>query len=255
MDLTDFREVMGKQTVFSSDSPEYKRVEAAYQDLLDIVNISTEIETETVKYDIFEIAEKGDQDRVRELHHEHRAIVTLLKAAFIFSDIYISVLLSEILCQPGISLNTFLSKPQKPLLSLSVEEILPAYCVVVYRNKVIAHHDVQRQYTYLLATELEGSRLVPYSEFFHVTKSDIPLIIKLRETYKALIPALVTEKNQWKLVQILFYNIPIGKLGAISQDRKQINRIAENGGCTSVSRQELIEAIDRFTLAVVKAAG
>ncbi len=255
MDLTDFREAMGKQKVFSLDSQEFKRVESAYQDLLDIVNISTAKETETVKYDIFEIAEKGDKDRIRELHQEHRATVTLLKAAFIFSDIYISVLLSEILCQPGISLNAFLNKPQMPLLALSIEEILPAYCVVIYRNKVIAHHDVQRQYTYLLATELEGSRLIPYSEFFHVTKSDIPLITKLRETYKASIPALLAEKNEWKLVQILFYNIPIGKLGAISQDRKQINRIAENGGCPSVSRQELIEAMDRFTLAVVKTAG
>ena len=254
MDLTEFRKALSKQIVFSPTSLNYKRVEAAYNDILDIVNISAKKEVEIGKLDIFELGEKATEDQIIEFHHEHRAIVTLLKAAFIFSDIYVSVLLSEILCQPGTSLNAFLNKPQKPLLSLSVEEILPTYCVVVYRNKVVAHHDVQRQYSYLLATELKGSRLIPYSEFFQVTKSDIPLIMKLREAYKASIPSLLTEKNQWNLVRILFYNIPIGKLGAISQDRKQINRIAENGGCTSVSRQEIIEAIDRFTLAVVKAA-
>ena len=254
MNLVEFRKEVIEKGVFPFDSPKRQRIESAYCDFLNIANVATEKESQIAKADIFELAEKGDEKRVKEVTQEQRNIVTLLKATYLFADIYISVLLSEIIGQPGISLNDFLKKPQEPLLSLSVDEILPAYCAVIYRNKIIAHHDVQRQYTYVFATEFKDSRLLPYSEFFHVTKKDIPRIMELKEIYKPSIPELFSEQNQFKLVWILFYNIPIGRLGAIGQDRQQINRIAENGGCRSASRQELVEAIDKFSLAVMKAA-
>jgi hypothetical protein len=52
-------------------------------------------------------------------------------------------------------------------------------------------------------------------------------------------------------LKALFYGIPIGSLGAVSDDRKEINSIAERGGCESLTPDEVVEALDRFAMAVV----
>ena len=166
MELIELRKEIIERLNFSSDSSEHHRIETAYQDFINIVEISEEMEANYTNIDVFELADSGEEKQVKEIFDMRQRNITLLKSAYIFADIFISVLLGEIVGKPGITLNKFLAKPLEPLLSLSVNEILPAYCAVIYRNKIIAHHDVQRHYAYTSAVSSSDYCLLPYSEFF-----------------------------------------------------------------------------------------
>ncbi len=93
--------------------------------------------------------------------------------------------------------------------------------------------------------------LVPMPEQFHIAKADASALLRLKSKYEAVIPNLAEKTNQYILLKTLFYGIPIGSLGLINDDRKEINVIAERGGCESLNPDEVIEALDEFAMAVV----
>jgi hypothetical protein len=176
---------------------------------------------------------------------------TYFKALFVFADIFVSVLLSETVGKPGLTLNKFIDKPHPPLLKLSMNQLLPAYCIVIYRNKAIAHHDVKRRHSYKWSSNEKHMVLVPMPEQFHIAKADVLALLRLKSKYETVIPDLAEKTNHYILLKALFYGIPIGSLGAVSDDRKEINSIAERGGCESLTPDEVVEALDRFAMAVV----
>lgn len=227
------------------------RVEAAYWDLIYLIALSEEIEASIADKDISEIAKTGDSREIDFVVLRHGQIATLLKALYIFGTIFINIMLSEVMDKPKMSLNNeFLKSKKHPLASLTMDKLLPAYCVVTYRNKVIAHHDKRRSSGYIFGLATGQHRLAPLPEQLSILQSSTAEILRLKSSYGGLIHELQTENNVFELLQILFHNIPIGEFGNINLDRGIIDRIAEEGGCKSMTSNEIMKALDTFIEAI-----
>lgn len=230
-----------------------RRVESAYEDLISLAIIAKEIEGNIAGQDIFDLNKVSDNQQVFSTIQKQGQIVALLKALYLFSNIFISILLGELINIKKISLIRFLQSKNQMLTSLSMDKILPAYCIVVYRNKVIAHHDIRRMSSYTIGHGNVQFRFAPLPEDFHISNNSITELARLKSSYVSTVQDLRNVDNQFEQLKILFYNIPIGELGDINPDRNKIDHIAEEGGCTSMTRDEIIQAIDTFTKAIVEA--
>lgn len=221
-------------------------VDSAYLDLVVLTKELERVQEEVIQINPFE---NDERDRI---FLRYKLAFTLLKSLFIFADIFISLLISQSTNKLGSSLNKFLKNPCVPLLNLSTDMILPAYCVVIYRNKVIAHHDFQRSDAYFISPTNNEIRLFPFIAQNRVLSSDNTIIENLKNKYIDSIENLRNEKNYPEILRILFHGIPIGGFGKeINKDRVVINRIAEVGRCRSLSSNEILSAVDKFFLAII----
>lgn len=225
------------------------RVEAAYRDLIHLMTLTEEIESSVAGKES-EIVKTGDPRQIDFVVLRHGQIDTLLKGLYIFGTIFINIILAEVSDKPGMSLNRFLESKKHPLTSLSTNKILPAYCVVAYRNKVIAHHDIRRRSGYIFGSASGQTRLVPLPEQVHILQNSVAEILRLKSFYGGAIPELQTEDNVFELLQILFHHIPIGEFGNINPHRRIIDRIVEKGGCKSMTSNEITKALDAFIEAI-----
>jgi hypothetical protein len=229
------------------------RVKWAYTDLLNSVNFANELIDDVKDEDIFELATNRETDKLQFVLKYYNRQAILLKAIYMFASIFVSILVGETTNSSELSLRKFIDKPKSTLQTLSVEQILPAYCVIVYRNKVITHHDLSRMNPNFPGSKGKMIYLVPFPEDFHIAKTNVTKIYELKEKYKETITELHNENNQFNLLRILFYNIPIGELGKLNPDRQEVDEIVEAGGCPSMSPDEILAAIDQFLVAVINA--
>jgi hypothetical protein len=182
-------------------------------------------------------------------------LATLLKAQYLFANILVDVLIAEALEMEKPTLLRFLGSSdstQGRLAPLSLSAILPTYCVVVYRHKLVAHHDFPR--THGIARDPDGTHhFDPQPHNLRVSTDDTQEVRRLQGVYEEDFPAIARELHWRESLDFLFYNIPIGSLGAVSQDRRAVNKLVERLGCKSMSREGIDRAIDQFCLAVVDA--
>lgn len=176
-----------------------KRVEWAYVDLLNSVNFANEIADDVNDKDIFELATKGELEKLVYVKKRYYQQAILLKSSYLFASMFVSILIGELTNNFDLSLLKFLDKPVPPIQLLSAKQILPAYCVVVYRNKVITHHNLIRMNPN--APSISGNRvfLVPFPEDLHITEANVIRIQKLKEKYEETIEELHNEKNVFNL--------------------------------------------------------
>jgi hypothetical protein len=176
----------------------------------------------------------------------HDNLFPLFKSVYKAADLFTTVFLSEVSGKPKTTLNGFLLNPKEPLRALPDQDILAAYCANRYIDQIIAHHDLSFLYTY------HGGRLVLLPEFLLFARQDISELMKLKTIYQPVVPELAAMQEPGRMLDILYYNIPVKTMSKINPDRKRINRLAKNYGCRSLSPAELIQAIDRFAIAAVK---
>ena len=93
---------------------------------------------------------------------------------------------------------------------------------------------------------------MPFSEqfFLSISQTSKAELVRLKSSYVGTIQELREEDNLFNLLDTLFYNIPIGEFGNINPDRKKIDRIAEEGGCKSMTCNEIMKAVDAFAEAI-----
>lgn len=182
-----------------------------------------------------------------------RFLITILKTHYLLADIYISTFLHEAFDRPaeGMSLMKFLNHKNSSLRPV-LNSLLSAYSLVVYRNKIITHQDIRRTYSY--RTDRSGDyRLAPLPDQLEIARGDGETLMTLKDKYRSRIPGLATEENLFVMLRLLFYGVPIGEIGAICKDRETINAIAERGGCPSMTRDEILKAVDDFSLVMTNA--
>jgi hypothetical protein len=225
-----------------------QRIALAYQDFVDMATLAEALERDSLMS-----RRDGDDHTIVARMQFTRFLVTILKALYMLADIYISTFLHEALGRPagGMSIIKFLKRKDSPLRP-AINSMLSVYCLVVYRNKVIAHQDIRRTYSY--ETDLSGSyRVAPLPGQLDIAKADVEKLKMLKEKYGYHIPGLVTEENLFVMLRLLFYGVPIGEVGDISKDRQAIDAIAECGGCPSMTKDEIIRAVDDFSSAMINA--
>lgn len=225
-----------------------QRIALAYQDLVDMATLAEVLERDS----LMSGRDSDDHTIVARIQFT-RFLVTILKALYMLADIYISIFLHEALGKPtdGMSLIKFLNRKNSPLRP-AIDSILSAYCLVVYRNKIVAHQDIRRTYSY----ETDRARaywLAPLPDQLSIAHADGEKLKILKEKYGCHIPGLVTEENLFVMLRLLFYGVPIGEVGGISKDRQAIDAIAERGGCPSMTKDEILRAVDGFSSAMINA--
>lgn len=225
-----------------------QRIALAYQDLVDMTALAEVLERGSL------MSGKDSDDHAIVARVQFTGfLVTILKALYMFADIYISTFLHEVFGRPtgGMSLIKFLERKDSSLRP-AINSIHNAYCLVVYRNKIVAHQDIRRTYSY--ETDLSGDyRLAPLPDQLAIAQADGEKLKTLKEKYGSHIPGLAAEENLFIMLRLLFYGLPIGEIGTINEDRKAINAIAERGGCTSMTRDEILRAVDDFSSAMISA--
>ena len=231
------------------------RVSNAYRDLQ-----NTSVLLDQIEADLAAMEQRLTPEDVGYGEQEGRRLqtafmaVTLLKALYLFSNILVEILLAETLQTKKETFQGFLSSKKArsgPLASIHLPDLLPAYCVVILRHKLIAHHDFQR--THGIAYAQDGIRFNPYPRDWQLFSDQADKAQRLQRIYELRIPGIQGLTNIRRLVDQLFYGIPIGSLGDINPDRRVINEMIDHLGCTSKSRREVEQAIDRFCGAIVDA--
>jgi len=171
-----------------------------------------------------------------------------------------AVLLHEMYQRPdrGPTVLTLCKSPVA--LRLNRAMLQAAYCLYIYRNKIVVHHDVPRTFA-TKRNQLDGRRwLKPLLHVVtpgaRIADSDWRDVATLHQRYSWLSPdpTSVAETHPFELVDALFYIIPGPCGGQVSDDRKLSETIAERLGCQSVTVPEVVEIIDAFAREMAQAA-
>ena len=275
----------------------YSRLSSSYNDILLLNSLSEEVERDIVQFcDHRDLHTSEDEKAIQTYHLKQSQGATLLKAIYAFSDVFIKILLGEVSqietkSKGEMSLGKFINNFSKEvpmnqqtlLKQISVDKLLPVYCIAVYRNKIIIHHDKTRIMGFYHSGKDRQCRITPYPENGEPRETALGLSFSEDTEKKFTIlwdkycdQILETSKNNYfkkflfsreeilkqisageKIgrniqIEMLFYNLPIGNYDEICEDRFLINRIAEEGLCESMTRDEIINALDIFIKEIVR---
>lgn len=108
------------------------------------------------------------------------------------------------------------------------------YCLGVYRNKIVAHHDMARMAS--SQTSADGvRRLVPLPEGWRVSREDAT---RLRQIRDATGLGLALD-NDFELLEHLFYEVPVRLGQPQTPARRELDKMLEQGGVESPSVPEI----------------
>lgn len=291
--LHDYCEILDKKIANLNIS----RLSSTYDDILILDSLCEQIENDIIKFgDFRKLYSSKNEKKIIAYQLKQNQCATLLRAIYTFSDIFVKILLGEITqldskSKGELSLINFIknfskivpSTHQNILKQVALEKLLPVFCVVIYRNKIIIHHDKTRTMGFYHFGKGRQCRLINHPEngvpretaigltFSKETESNFKnlwarsqndiLELSKKNKFKQFLfswddieKQLKNGENIGKNIQIemLFYNTPIGKLNNIDPDRFLINKIAEEGLCESMTREEIINALDIFIKEIVR---
>ncbi|HED01218.1 MAG TPA: hypothetical protein ENN18_12740 [Proteobacteria bacterium] len=98
------------------------------------------------------------------------------------------------------------------------------------------------------------NRLSPIPKDFKIDNEDFKEINLMYERYKPHYPNLPDSENYYMRLRGLYYCIPLAEQNKVNTDRKSIDKIAEKGGCDSMTIQEIIRVIQSFIIELSDAA-
>lgn len=248
MDLCDFdrdvlKEVSTRTAAFPSGD-----LHETYYDVLQICAEIGSLENRRLGEVLF--SENISVGVKQSAYYQYRLISVFLKSGFMLSDIFISKFIGAVHGRPWMSMHTFVREGNCRFNDLTQEELLPAYCVAAYRNKLVAHYDERRMGSY--TTAADGSRtLSPLPDAFYIDMGDVDELRRIQRKHQGVLPHLAGIDNHFELLNALFYSVPVQVRGE-NLDRKVVDRIAQKGGCESKPARYLVVAIDSFCLGVLR---
>ena len=270
MDREDFkRQILDPMGSVIADL-DVRRVEVAYEDAKRVDELMVYLQNlGGGLQEVYSLFSNGKEDDAWAAIQRGNYVWTLHKALIEFANVFMTILMHEAHgrkdkeCTVG-------ALVEMPIASAMDRDSLHcAYCLYMYRNKVIAHHEVPRGNS--LSLDADGTqRLVPMPKQFQISPNDYqelirldaqhssalmtpPILKNLLEMYSSVDPA-IRNTNAYMLLDTLYYGIPAPSGAKPSQERRLINRIVERGGCKSMSPLEILETIDCFARELAKIA-
>lgn len=242
-----------------SELHDWVAVLQSYEDIINICSIAESICDNTNEVNFFKLVKEKDRQASLYLLNHHK-LITLLKALYLFCSIFINRLLIEITKDKKITLWKFVhdkkyTKNNSLYKDIDLSKILSAYCIIVIRNKLLAHHEMDRG----VCASFNGikscfrfyglSYVDSLSEF---SPSEIQRIQVLRDKYIKNFQTLSSMTNYYEISEYLFYNIPIDAIGAENSDRKDVDKIIEKSGVRGYSFNKIIDSVDEFIYEIAR---
>lgn len=242
------------------------RIEALYRDTIQTIKRYDEKIKKDNKKNIDPVElkinyiKKGKQSEAIEIEEYTSTLLFYLKTMYIFADIFINTLLKEVYNIPDdvyMSYYKFINEYVKTRnidFKISEELKLKLYCICIYRNKIIAHHDVLRStgFSSSIAGEI---RLLSFPKNSSPSEADIKKIEELKKKYENQIPSLKNTSDFYNLLEILYYNVPLYDKNGINTDRRDkvggLDGIIERNGCPSYTIDEIMEIINQSILEII----
>jgi hypothetical protein len=112
------------------------------------------------------------------------------------------------------------------------------YCLTVYRNKIVTHHEIPRMGGGTTAPD-GTRRLVPLPQPFAMSHAMGVALTELRD-HTGIAEG---EENYFELLEKLFYRVPVTFGASQSAERKRIDALAERGGVPSLSVADITECL------------
>ncbi len=236
------------------------RVWTAYTDATNMADVIARLERDIGGRDAVQLNAAGTDAAAKEateVFFLDNYIGTLHKALIEFANIFMVVLLHELQGRPKRE-PTVLTLAESPLaLRIDRYTLHRAYCLYVYRNKVIVHHDVPRSFM-TVQNRIDGRRwLNPIPHRIDEGKDIDPGLLRALYTLKHWFssnPAVAAETVPMEIASPLFYAIAGPYAEKVSRKRDLINKIVEHIGCRSMTVEEIVETIDSFTLELTRIA-
>lgn len=231
------------------------RVQTTYGDVQNLISLISCIKADVKVKDfqdlIAETMSGGDESELLLQLEKKRQLGTLLQALYIFSDIFINVFLQEILDKRDARNGTesMLKKYYEKLTASEQkqEKFLPAFCIVSYRNKIVVHQDQYRANG--SGMDADGKvKLVTFKGPFQTSfdQDKINSVKELKQKYLQVIPDLGQNENEPTVLTTLFYNVPVYHVSQFNNDRAELQKLIETGGCDSYDDEQLVEHLDEF---------
>lgn len=222
--------------VFAQAKPngQFGRVGSAYEDVAALASLYAE-QQPRAHWDGRDLSEA----EARAMFGAGRAADALHRAVVQAACVAMTVLLHEVLDHPKreMTVPRFLRSARARRLA-EQPSWSTLYCLTVYRNKLIVHHEVPRMPA--TKTSAEGvRRLVPMRQGFAVDDEDLRALYGVRDRTGVA----AGEPNYFALLMTLFYRLPACFGTAQSPDRRLVEAIAERGGVDSLSVQEIAAAL------------
>lgn len=252
----DFISFLNKLDCLKLDSSEKIRISMAYDDILSIYSLYKELKSKLEKLDKIDCSNEKDAEELHSLRFDRiKQINILLRSAYIHTDIFINIYLQEItkINKRRFSTQGLITDYVRMLVEKNINYnesvFLSMYCAVIYRNKIIIHHDLFRNHAIVTEELNKDSYMLPFRWTFK--QSDIEkrnhAIYELRTKYITLIPEIKELNDIQENIRVLFYNIPL-----LSDDRKRIDNLIEDGQCPSLTIEGLFEFLNGFIDEVIK---
>ena len=219
------------------------RLLTAYDDFVNILNLQLSLEKDLNGECVFDATKRGETEKANQIIRIQNQSKTLIKAAYMFASIYIDLILGRAVGEISCSFQKFLWKKGWP--KVNVNELTEAYCISIYRNKLIAHHDCLRDSAVLRSKD--GVFFQPLPGGFKVDDADFELLKSMKPKYFNIIQGVTDEENYYELLNKFFYGIPPEFEMSKEHDRLLVNNIAEKGGLKTKPLLSLLTTLNDFT--------
>ena len=255
LEKLQFHEVLGSSI---------QRIENSYLNFVVLLGLGREEELRYLQLDEFhwrELGPSGDEPqhfsgdapelrRANQLTFLRLRMEALIRAIYEAASVAVGIAAAE--SQKNVSLfdwslKRFAHENPAMLERVDGQAVLGAWAIIEYRNKLIAHHDFCR--TYSFASGRNGCRMVPAGPgiFPDLTNEHHTEQARLWGLYgpNSAKPEEINIHNQRKL---LFHRVPVVSGGRFNPDRSAIDQLVEQYGTESATLSEIGDAVRSFVL-------
>lgn len=222
-----------------------QRINSAFQDILYVCDLRSYINP----YQVLDSIMDDEGFEYKKNMMQHMQSVAILKAAYYFAVTYLDVFVRDIFKRKkGTTFRKFVERSAGDFgHKLRVSDVMPAYCICIYRNKIIAHHEEYRLDA--SSSSSDGHvELMPMGRNLTISEKDQKQLEELAMKY---VPN--AGLSDIETIDCLFDLIPVTSVGKVGDDRSAINSIAERNGCGSKTIQTIMTDLNRFSIAATQA--
>jgi hypothetical protein len=212
---------------------DYARINGAHEDVFALIALARQFQTLRHARKIEKFA------GMRMLSALHKSILQA-------SVVYFAIFIHEISGRPtkDVSLQKFVKLP-KVVRSRKYKDFLGAYCIEIYRNKLVAHNGVYR----IAGSTVDANgtfKLSPTGLFQNRLKGRMRTIRRLAKA------AGIGCNNYHETLGQLFYLVGLPRDWDAERGRKEVDGLIEQIGCDSPCVDTIERFVDEFSLACVE---